>query len=168
MRTHTYLGIVLCAVFQLCILTKQAWCADEFHLINFQVSALAATQSASGGSAVSGTVNWAPILRTGVFSFRLNIGASLLPDQFEGKFVSVDTEFLGAWHLGSFGVEGGGGAQTWLNNGGTSPAISGGVFFAPEKMLFLGFINRIYAEYTRVFITDNGANEFQLGIGMGF
>lgn len=137
-----------------------------FHAFALQFSGLGVWQS--GGSSYSGMFAWAPQYNfTSELGLRANLGASILKSNASDYFTVLDYELLLNYtFITEWEVEVGGGAMTWVNRGGTRPAVSATYAYKPKEKLF-DFVDSIFATYTRVFITDNAANLVRLGVAVG-
>ena len=137
----------------------------DFQILEFSVNGVAATQS-SGGNSYSGQAAWNPTIGLGGFDLRGDLGVSLLKSTFDTTFAAFDYQVFLKWGvLPVLSVEGGGGLQTWVNNGGTSPIAGGNLNLEFPGKLFTLF-DRIFVGYSRYFLTGNGTNEFRLGLGI--
>jgi hypothetical protein len=136
----------------------------ELSIMEFSANGLYATQAA-GGNSYTGQAAWNPTIGLGGVDLRGNLGISYLKSSFDSHFAAFNYQaFLKLGVLPTISVEGGGGLETWVSNGGTHPILSGDVNFEfPFKLL--GVIDRIFAGYSRFFLTGNGTNEFRLGVG---
>jgi hypothetical protein len=138
-----------------------------FNLRQFEVGGLIAF--AHDGDSHSGVLAWAPTYALDPrWSLRGVLGGSLLKSGPDSNFFALDVEVLGsylanAWLL----LEGGAGVQNWFTNGGVFAVMSaGGSFYSKDK--FFEIMDRAYVRYSRVFVTDNGTNNIQIGVGISF
>ena len=63
-------------------------------------------------------------------------------------------------------IEAGGGAQSWINNGGTHGVLSGNLVWRSHSKIF-GLVDRIFAGYSR-YLINGGADEIRAGVGVSF
>lgn len=135
----------------------------NISLLGFQANGLAVTQS-SGGQTFTGQLSWTPEVGIGFLSVRGSVGAALMKSVLNEKFLATHYQgFLKLSFLGLAALEGGGGLETWVGNGGTYPIVSGN--FAVEFPGLIFGINRVFAGYSHLFVTNNSTNQFKLGIG---
>lgn len=145
----------------------QRW-RDEgtFHLTALQFSGMYIWQN--GGSSWTGEFAWTPQYNiTSDFGVRANLGGSILKGMTSDHFTMLDYELLLNYtFITQWEIEAGGGAQTWIDHGGTRPAVSATYAFKPKEKLFT-FVDSIFATYTHTFISDNAANQVRLGLAVG-
>jgi hypothetical protein len=128
-------------------------------ILSLQAGGVGVFQS-GGGNSFSGTFAWTPIVEVAGFGIRGELGASLLKANFGDKFLTFNYEaFLRIPIIPFFGLEGGGGFETWRGNGGTNPKFSANLIF---KMIGL---ERIYVGYSRYFLPGTATNFIRAGIG---
>jgi hypothetical protein len=157
---HPFWRLALSLVVPLVIAIHPA--RAEVALSSFEANGIGVMQS-SGGNSYSGQVSWNPTMGLGDFSLRGDLGLTLLKSTFDSKFTAIDYQvFLKYNFLGPWAVEGGGGLQTWVGNAGTHPILSGNLVWETK---FFSVCDRIFAGYSRYFLSSNGTNEYRLGLG---
>jgi hypothetical protein len=131
-------------------------------LLEFRANGYFAMQE-GGGDTITGQISWNPTYSFGRVSVRGNLGVGLLKGSFEDKFISINYQALAhVGVLGGFGVEAGGGMQTWMDNGGTHPIFSGNLVYDLKWMV----LNRVFAGYSYFLLPNNATQEIRLGIGI--
>jgi len=127
---------------------------------NFKIGFLR-TNPANLESSTSPEAGWTPIFDMKVIALRGEISVFSAKRSTNSKFFISDYEvfvMLPIFNLVT--VEAGGGIQNWHGQEGVSPVATGGM------MLRIGeFIDRLYVNYSRVFVKNNAANEFKVGLG---
>jgi len=157
--------VVATAFAVLALTSASALAADSgLTFMHFQANGYGAFQDA-GGNTFSGQISWNPQygLSDSLY-LRGNLGATLLKSTFDSKFLATNYQVLAGYRLGSFGLEAGGGAQTWFDNGGTAAIVSANVPWSFDKPL-LGLFDRVFAGGS-MFLLSNTTYEARLGVGI--
>ena len=148
--------------FLLCAFVFSQNSRAEISFMEFQANGIGVTQAA-GGNSYSGQLSWNPTVGMGPIALRGDLGLTLLKSTFDSKFTVIDYQLLLKYDLlGPISIEGGGGLETWVNNGGTHLVLSGNLVWG---LKFLSIFDRIFAGYSRFFLSGNATNEFKLGVG---
>jgi len=146
------------------IVSVPAIARAEISFFEFSANGLYASQSA-GGNSTSGQVAWNPTMGIGGLAIRGNLGVTYLKSSFDSHFAAFNYQAFLKWGvLPTVSIEGGGGLETWVDNGGSHPIITGDLNFEFPGKLFSLF-DRNFAGYSRFFLTGNGTNEFRAGVG---
>ena len=162
LRMGSLLAIALVSV---SLSAPAAHAMPGISMMQFQGNGYAATQT-GGGNVFTGQASWNPTMNLGVIDVRGNVGAALMKNGFDSKFVSFNYQVLANYSIfSSLSVEAGGGLQTWMSNGGTHPIFSGNAVWGFPTKLF-GYFNRIFAGYSKFLLTGNSTDEFRLGVGV--
>jgi hypothetical protein len=122
-----------------------------------------------GGTGFSGELLWKPTYSlVPNLNLKGNLGGTLLPSAFSTTFIVIDAEVLASYRLFSWlEIDGGGGVQYWLGNGGFVPVVKGSLQWVFENKK-LWVIDRIYASYYRLLGSILNGNMFSLGVGIAF
>lgn len=145
-----------------------------WNVKNFQLGGLFVIQS-PGGSSFSGTAAWTPLYRLNEkFGIKANIGALLLKKITGENFLGVDYSLGFQWKpVRYFSFEEALGAQTWLDYGGTSFALSAQInwymsdHLKVKKPFFQKLLDRVFFGYS--LLTDAVfIHQLKLGIGVDF
>lgn len=131
--------------------------------LNFRAGGLVANQQLEG-TAQSGELAWSPFLKLGSnFSLRPEVGVSILPDPWGGRFAVADLGLSLGIRVFKPWLELGPGIQSWFS----SPS---GTFVSLNTKLVmpvkLAFVREVFAGYTRVFLTGNGVTVYRFGVGV--
>jgi hypothetical protein len=137
------------------------------ELTAFRVSLLAAPDSAFGGFG-SAKVAWVPAFLLGSgLNAKAVLGFSLYKDPAGSRFGAIDSQVLIDWNvISSFRVEGGGGAETWVGNGGVFGKLTVNAAYEPDFPWF-DFLDRVYVGYSRV-MGSASAHLIELGVQLIF
>jgi len=131
---------------------------------DFRVSQISVFQK-GGGNTFSFHLAWAPYFYfSPSFGAGLELGGALFKSSIDNSgFFVIDTELVLGWFGKPIGIELRAGAQTWLNNGGTSPL--GGVTL---NYLFSrnGLIDRIFLAYTYYLSSFDPSHQVRIGLGI--
>jgi hypothetical protein len=145
-----------------------------WNVKNFQIGGLFVIQS-PGGSSFSGVAAWTPLYRLNEkFGIKINAGALLLKKITGENFIGVDYSLGFQWKpLRYFSFEEALGAQTWLDYGGTSFALSAQInwymsdHLKVKKPFFQKLLDRVFFGYS--LLTDAVfIHQLKLGIGVDF
>lgn len=110
--------------------------------------------------------SWSPLVDFQTFGFRADFGVTSVRHQFpdssrERFLVTSYRAFAFTQIISLFGIEVGGGMQTWHSgHGGTHPIIGGNLLLRIAE----DFFDRIYFGYSRFLQSGNPANEFHSGV----
>jgi hypothetical protein len=157
LRMLSILGLEVILLSSLMPNTAEAF---PLKILDFQLGGIGVYPS-FGPSSWFGQAAWTPSLNLGIIGIRGELGFTAPENAAGTRFLATNIEGYAQFTLLPFiTLEAGGGAHDWTGgNGGTNPALSGGVAVGLG-----GGIDRIYATVSHIFL-NSGVNEYKIGLG---
>jgi hypothetical protein len=144
-----------------------AFVADQGNQPGSGVTATGVASNTVDRVSYSGILEWMPSYALfGNWSIKGQIGGAPVKNSGTSTFGLLDYQALLSYMvIPTVGIEAGGGAQTWINNGGTSAAVSANVpYYLPKD----SFFSQVFIGYSHYFLSGLGTDEGRLGVAVTF
>ena len=163
MNRNTFFVRMMFTLITICCIAPNSSQGAGVSVANFKVGYIK-TSPQTLNSSDSIDVGWTPQIDLVLLVLRSEISLFGVKRSTNSSFLVSNYEALvGLKLLPGFRIEAGGGIQNWHGQGGVSAVGTGGLVFSLGSVL-----DRIYADYSYVFKTNNETKLLKLGIGFNF